>query len=83
MIITYGRPAAIASERRKNISVIQRCSNSASGRTVIRKSGLRCRVISLRRMARTFATARWSRNGTKAAGENVNGAGRRGFMGKR
>src|SRR5882762_8321028 len=55
------------------MSVIQRNSMSASGWTVMRKSGLRCRVMCSRLIARTRAITLVSRKGMKLAGANVKG----------
>src|ERR1035437_3836052 len=71
MIITSGWPASMAVLIRKNMSVIQRNSTSASGTTVMRKSGLRCFAMSSRLIWRTRAIAFVSRKGMKSAGANV------------
>src|ERR1019366_741076 len=62
----------MASWIRKNMSVIQRNSASASGITVMRKSGLGCLVMSSRLILPTRAMTLVSRNGMKSAGANVN-----------
>src|SRR3954470_15690206 len=55
------------------MSLIQRNSMSASGWTVMRKSGLRCLAMCSRLMAQTRAIAFVSRKGMKLAGANVKG----------